>query len=117
MKRIHIVLLLLVTSVVSAQWAEGQTQRQPSIISFDAPGAGGEPFQGTYPYGINAVGLITGWYLDGNNQARGFLRVPDGTITSFSVPNAGTGPFLGTGPWSINPEGATAGYYADENCV
>jgi hypothetical protein len=115
MKRIRILLLLLFISMVSGPWTRAQSK--PEIISFDAPGAGAGAFQGTYAYAINPAGVITGWYLDDNNQGWGFLRAPDGAISSFSVQNAGTGPFLGTGAWSINQAGETAGFYADVNCV
>ena len=51
--------------------------RQPTIITFDAPGAGTTgPFQGTYASCINPAGVITGNYFDPSNVVHGFLRIP-----------------------------------------
>ena len=40
--------------------------RQPTIITFDAPGAGTGPFQGTQPSAINPAGVICGVISDAN---------------------------------------------------
>ena len=75
---------------------------QPTIITFDAPGA-----VDTLVAGITPGGVITGGFLDANNVEHTYLRFPDGTFTTFDAPGAGTGPFQGTGPNGINPAGAT----------
>ena len=48
--------------------------RHGFITTFDAPDAGNVPgsFQGTYPFGINQGGAITGWYVDEANVNHGF---------------------------------------------
>jgi hypothetical protein len=85
-----------------------------TIITFDAPGAGSTAAgQGTYSYGINTPGAVTGWYIDGGWVWHGFLRAPDGSITTFDAPGAGTSAYLGTVPYSINTEGAITGFYID----
>ena len=91
---------------------------QPTIITFDAPGAGtGGPFQGTLVAGINPAGVIAGGFLDANEVEHTYLCFPNGTFTTFDAPGAGTGPFQGTGPNGINPAGATTGTVTDANNV
>jgi hypothetical protein len=93
--------------------------QKPTIITFDAPGAGTGPGQGTQGNGINPAGAITGFYLDANNVFHGFLRTPNGAITGFDAPGAGStaGSFQGTQAYSINPEGTIVGLYLDANNV
>ena len=86
---------------------------QSTIITFDVPGAGTGPGQGTMPYAINPAGAIMGPYLDASNVYYGFVRDPNGVITTFNVPGGGTGPYQGTQPISINPAGTIAGTYQD----
>src|ERR1700757_2593581 len=88
-------------------------QPPSTIITFDAPGAGTGPGQGTFAIAIDPAGAIAGQYLDANNVDHGFLRARDGAITTFDVPGAGTGPFQGTYPLSINPGAAMTGLYLD----
>src|SRR5437867_2276879 len=90
---------------------------QPTITTFDAPGAGTGPGQGTIAFAINPAGTISGRYADAGGAIHGFLRTPDGTITTFDVPGAGTGPFQGTIPLSNNPVDAITGYYIDASDV
>src|SRR6266496_2806858 len=90
---------------------------EPSITTFDAPGAGTGPGQGTQPFAINPAGLITGFYFDASDVFHGFLRAPDGGITTFDVPGAGTGPGQGTRAANINPSEAIAGRYIDASDV
>jgi hypothetical protein len=45
-----------------------------TITLFDAPDAGAFSFQGTTPTGLNPAGVTTGYYIDANNVAHGFLR-------------------------------------------
>jgi hypothetical protein len=47
-----------------------------SITTFDAPGAGTGASQGTQVRGINAGGVITGYYVDSSNVNHGFIRTP-----------------------------------------
>src|SRR4029077_19277380 len=85
---------------------------QPTIITFDAPGAGTGPFLGTYPLAINPAGVIAGQVVDANNVIHGFVRDANGAITTFDAPDAGTDPGLGTTAWSINPGGVIAGDFS-----
>jgi hypothetical protein len=96
---------------------------QPRFITFDAPGAGTGPYQGTgcafsdcYVL-LNDWGEITGYYLDANNVYHGFVRSPEGNFTSFDAPGADTTPqsFNGTIPNGINDAGAITGYYIDSS--
>ena len=90
------------------------------MTTFDVPGAGTRPGQGTLPtgsLGVNPAGEITGSYVDANNFNHGFLRTKHGAIITFDAPNAGTGAGQGTSPLGINREGAITGYYIDANNV
>src|ERR1700733_12206551 len=86
----------------------GYTARaqNPRIVSFDAPGADLNPddYNGTYPSGINALGVIAGSYQGADTVYHGFLRSPDGQFTTFEAPGADTtaGSYNGTSPSSIN---------------
>ena len=92
-------------------------ERNTSFITFDVPGAGTGPFQGTFGIANNPAGAITGYYADASNLNHGFLRAPDGTLTTFDAPGAGTGPGQGTFPFCNNPAGAITGWFADANNV
>ena len=70
-------------------------ERNITFITFDAPGAGTGPGQGTFPNAINPVGAIGGDYLDASNLNHSFLRAPKGTITTFDAPGRGHGPIPG----------------------
>jgi hypothetical protein len=85
------------------------------IIIFDdsqAP-AGTGANQGTTPVGVNDIGVITGYYIDGNNATHGFVRTPDGKITTFDAPGASDGTY----PGNINNFGVIAGSFYDTNGV
>src|SRR5438094_4728347 len=84
---------------------------QPTITTFDAPGAGTGPGQGTLPFAINPAGTVIGYYVDASDARHGFLRTRNGNITTFDAPGAGTGAGQGTVAVSINPEAAVAGRY------
>jgi hypothetical protein len=97
-----------------------------SFSTFEAPGAGTGPSQGTgCPgcfAGLNQFGAIAGIYTDSNTVYHGFLRTPDGNFTSFNAPGAGTGNSQGTGcasdcPVSLNNSGALTGVYIDAKNV
>src|SRR5512133_907535 len=51
---------------------------QPTIITFDAPGAGTGPGQGTITFAINPAGTISGRYADAGDAIHGFVRALDG---------------------------------------
>jgi hypothetical protein len=89
--------------------------QKTTIITFDAPGADTKPGDnnGTYSSAINAVGAITGSYLDTNSAFHGFLRSPDGKFTTFEAPGASTSAYNGTSPSAINDLGAITGSYTD----
>ena len=88
-----------------------------TITTFDAPGAGTGPGQGTYVGSINPKGRVTCFYVDASGVYHGVVRVPDGTITSFDAPGAGTGPGQGTVPQQNMQTGEIVGYYVDANNV
>jgi hypothetical protein len=93
---------------------------QPTIVTFDAPGAGAGPGQGTEGIAINPAGVIAGAYTDASGVNHGFLRAPDGTFATFDAPGAGTGPSQGTfvaGVGAITPAGAIVGTYLDKDGV
>jgi hypothetical protein len=85
------------------------TAHQPTIITYDAPGAGTGPGQGTFAAYVNDWGVITGSYVDSNGLSHGYLRYPDGGFASFDAPGA-TG-----GTWGIFPNntGEIEGFYFD----
>src|SRR5215831_6897646 len=58
---------------------------EPTIITFDAPGAGSGAGQGTTAFSINPAGAIAGRYIDAGDAFHGFLRTPEGAITTFDV--------------------------------
>jgi len=84
------------------------------FTTFDAPGADTTPgsFNGTDPYAINDLGVITGAYSDVNG-VHGFLRSPEGAFTTFDVP----GGSLLTIPVALNLEGSVVGSVLDQNAV
>jgi hypothetical protein len=84
-----------------------------SITTFDAPGAGTGPLQGTYATNINPSGTIIGFSRDATNVRHGFIRSQDGSFTSFDAPGAGTGAGQGTRAYSINPSGTITGFFND----
>jgi hypothetical protein len=86
---------------------------QPTITTFDAPGAGTGPGQGTIAFAINPAGTISGRYADAGGAIHAIVRTSDGAIISFDAPGAGTGPFQGTLPLGINQAGTIEGEYVD----
>ncbi len=96
---------------------------QGKLTTYDAPGAGTGPGQGTGSPGtsrpLNQFGAIASYYTDASNVVHGYLRSPWGEITTFDVP--GEGP-QGIGCYSdcsvgLNDWGAITGYYLDANNV
>src|SRR6266481_2375874 len=47
-----------------------------TVTTFDVPGAGTGPFQGTIPLSNNPVDASTGYYIDASNVTHSFLRTP-----------------------------------------
>src|SRR4030095_10989945 len=88
-----------------------------TITTFDPPGIGTGPGQGSVPQNINAPGVVVGQYFDASNLIHGFVRTTQGAITTFDVPGAGTGPFQGTVPLCNNPVDVITGYYIDASDV
>ena len=103
-----------------------------AITSFDAPGAdtnpcttgggSGEKICGTFLVVSDAVGDLTGSYIDTNGTIRGFLRpAATGILTSFDDPNAYTsGSLNGTLGIAINSPTSgmeIAGTYLDANSL
>src|SRR5258708_34849314 len=87
----------------SIAWAQ-------SITTFDAPGAGTGPGQGTVTgQKLQSLGTITGYYVDAGGVAHGYVRIGT-TFTSFDAPGAGG---FGTLAFGINQNGAVTGYYQD----
>ena len=77
------------------------SQPPPAIITFDAPGAGVGPFEGTLTYVINDRGTIAGDHFDSNSITHGFVRATNGTFSTFDAPGGGTGPYQ----WHPPPPG------------
>ena len=95
----------------------------PTITTFDAPGAGTAAGQGTIAFCLNPSGAIAGFTRDANNARHGFLRAPDGTFTIIDDPAAGTcstncgaiGNGQGTRAYAINPSGVITGFFTDNS--
>jgi hypothetical protein len=97
-----------------------------SFTTYEAPGAGTGPSQGTgCPgcfAGLNQFGAIAGIYTDSKNVYHGYIRTQDANFTSFNAPGAGKGSSQGTGcpsdcPVSLNNLGALTGVYIDASNV
>src|SRR5215212_9885691 len=81
-----------------------------TITTFDAPGSGTGPLQGTYAFSINPSGTSTGFSRDAANVRHGFIRSKDGSFIVFDAPGAGTAAGGGTRAYSINPAGEVTGF-------
>jgi len=79
-----------------------------TITTFNIPGGGTDPGEGTYAFSINDDGEIAGEYLDGEDDSHGYVRSPDGMFTIFTA--RGTDTFSG----HIDAKGRVAGDYFDE---
>jgi hypothetical protein len=89
--------------------------RRGAIESFDAPGAGTGPSQGTYVTftdGINPVGAIAGAYADASGVFHGFVRNSDGTITTFDPPGS-----VNTNNSGIALDGTVTSFYNGASLV
>lgn len=87
----------------------------PSFTSIDAPGAQIAGSIGTRPWGINADGVIVGYFSDVNQVSHGFVRSASGTITTFDAPNAATGHTQGTFPAAINSSATIVGDFTGQD--
>jgi hypothetical protein len=113
--------LVLCTLGLGLSVDAGETRT--ALTTFDAPGAGTAPNQGTFPSGINLFGAITGFIRDANSARHAFLRARDGTFTIFDDPAAGTcstscgtiGNGQGTRAYAINLFGEITGFYTDNS--
>ena len=70
MKRISFLKFVVFAWLASALWVHAQGQ----FTTFDAPGAGTSPGQGTLAAAINAAGTVSGMYWDANYVTHGFVR-------------------------------------------
>ena len=77
--------------------------------TFNVPGAGTGPGQGTLPESNNTPGTIAGNYLDGNGVDHGFLFDKQGKFSVFDVPGMGTGAGQGTFPWTTATQDTVTG--------
>src|SRR5438552_10647278 len=93
------------------------TTAAQTITTFDAPGAGTGPGQGTYATNIAPSGPIIGFSADANNVRHGFVRSQDGSFTIFDAPGAGTAAFQGTRAYSITPSGTVTRLLSDGSNV
>jgi hypothetical protein len=117
---VFVALAISIRLSAQEQQEHPSSTHQPTIITFDAPGAGTATGQGTEGIAINPDGVIAGAYTDASGVNHGFLRAPDGTFTTFDAPGAGTGPGQGTfvaGVGAITPAGVIAGTYTDGSGV
>ena len=86
----------------------------PSYLfrTFNIPGAGTAPFQGTLGGDINNLGQVAGEFLDANSVYHGFLG--SSSLTIIDDPNAGT---TGTLGFDLNDQGQVVGSYNDASGV
>lgn len=93
-----------------------------AFTKFHAPGAGRTPGlpgadvdQGTFGTNISDAGVISGYFVNGNYEFRGFVRYTDCSITIFDAPGAGG--FAGQGTTVVRhgmtANGAITGTYFD----
>ena len=94
-----------------------QLSAQPTIVTFDAPGAGTGAGQGTLPESNNTAGAIAGNYLDASSVDHGFLFDKQGKFSVFDVPGMGTGAGQGTIPLDNSDSGAITGEAIDGSSV
>lgn len=71
MLRNQIVEFAIITAFCGAVAGSACAQVEGKFLLFDAPGAGTETGQGTFPTGINEQGTVIGYYIDGSNLQHG----------------------------------------------
>src|SRR5438128_9838206 len=84
MRRISFLMFVVFAWFASAPWLQAQGE----ITTFDAPGAGTGPGQGTLPQQITAAGTVVGNYVDTNFVTHGFVRTAQGEFATIDVPGA-----------------------------
>jgi hypothetical protein len=115
MRRIGILMSCVCFCFASNAWSQAPAQFNQKIITFDVPGAGTGPGQGTFAYVIQGE-WIAGNYIDAKGVYHGFLRAPDGIIFKFDVPGQGTGAGQGTVEVKgMTPTGEIVGTMFDSN--
>jgi hypothetical protein len=103
-------------SIVTPATAHGFVRSSwGAFTSFDAPGAGKGPFEGTMvtlESGLNVQGDTIGWSIVTPATAHGFVRERNGAIALFDPPGS-----ILTVPGAINSEGLIVGGAYDANFV
>lgn len=79
----------------------------PLFISFQVPDS-----MATYPQSINALMVVTGYYINNSGATRGFVRSDDGAISTFDVPGG-----VSTQPAAINTAGDVTGFFTVPSSV
>ena len=69
----------------------------------------------TFPTAIAADKTIAGYFNDGYDINRGFVRTSNGNVTLFDVPDAGTGDFQGTVVVGMTESKVIVGHYIDSS--
>src|SRR5215471_7960937 len=80
-----------------------------TYISFDAPGAGTGPDQGTFPTAITRNGFIGVTVKDNNSFSHGFVRLANGKFTKVQPPHS-----IDTYIAGVNWRGQVAGSFFDK---
>jgi hypothetical protein len=80
--------------------------------TIDAPGAGPGYAGGTYGFGVNASGLVSGYYADASGNLHGFIW-QNGTATPLDY--GGVSGVIGTVLFQDNSSGQVAGFYDAAN--
>jgi hypothetical protein len=86
------------------------------FTTFSVSGASSGPDYGTFPLSMNDDGAITGYFTDGKDGCRGFIRSREGKVTVFAPSDLAPG-ICFLVPASINPSGTITGYYTDTSYV
>jgi hypothetical protein len=80
---------------------------KPTIVVFDAPGAGTTAFSGTQAFGMSKNGEVAGTAYGNDFKAHGFVRHPDGSYLTFP---SGASYYL---PYAVNAHANTTGIFQD----
>src|SRR3954468_13324173 len=110
-------LQVLAPTIIAAALAISTQIHAQTIPTFDAPGAGTGPFQGTSAFNISPNGTVVGFLRDPNSARHAFIRSKHGEFTVFDAPGAGMGRGQGRRAYSINPGGTIAGFFSDSATV
>lgn len=99
----------LAAATIAAQDLRIIQNGQHKLTTFNAPNAGSNQSNGTFPTCINTSGVIAGEVV-GLPVFQSFVRSADGTITDFNVPG---GSIYSTSATAINAAGTIAGVYVE----